>query len=51
MTYPHHHDGVTIWQIFKTPFGVTNTQNASAFYGGNDLSYQQKKKGVEHMVN
>lgn len=38
-------------QIFKTPFGVTNTQNASAFYGGNDLSYQQKKKGIEHMVD
>jgi len=38
-------------QIFKTPFGVTNTQNASAFYGGNDLSYQQKKKGVEHMID
>lgn len=38
-------------QIFKTPFGVTNTQNASAMYGGNDLSYQQKKKGIEHMVD
>lgn len=36
-------------QIFKTPFGVTNTQNASVMYGGSDLSYQQKKKGIEHM--
>lgn len=38
-------------QIFKTPFGVTNTMNASATYGGNDLAYQQKKKGIEHMVD
>lgn len=30
---------------------MTNTQNASAFYGGNDLSYQQKKKGIEHAVD
>lgn len=38
-------------QIWKTPFGVTNTQNASKMYGGNDLSYQQMKKGVEHTVD
>jgi hypothetical protein len=38
-------------QIFKTPFGVTNTQNATDMYGGNDLSYQQKKKGIEHTVD
>jgi hypothetical protein len=38
-------------QIFKTPFGVTNTQNAGTFYGGSDLSYQSKKKGIEHMVD
>lgn len=44
-------DVVNYTQIFKTPFGVTNTQNASKMYGGNDLSYQQKKKGIEHMVD
>lgn len=38
-------------QIWKTPFGVTNTQNATDMYGGQDLSYQQKKKGIEHMVD
>lgn len=38
-------------QIFKTPFGVTNTQDASDMYGGSDLTYQQKKKGIEHMVD
>lgn len=38
-------------QIFKTPFGVTNTQNASKMYGGQDLAYQQKKKGIEHSVD
>jgi hypothetical protein len=38
-------------QIFKLPFGVTNTENASEMYGGNDLSYQQMKKGIEHAVD
>jgi hypothetical protein len=38
-------------QIYKTPFGVTNTQNATDMYGGQDLSYQQNKKGIEHMVD
>lgn len=38
-------------QIFKTPFGVTNTQNSTDMFGGQDLSYQQKKKGIEHMVD
>lgn len=38
-------------QIWKTPFGVTNTQNATKMYGGSDLSYQQMKKGVEHKVD
>ena len=38
-------------QIFKTPFGVTNTQNATNMYGGNDLAYQRKKKGIEHLVD
>lgn len=38
-------------QIFKTPFGVTNTEDATEMYGGRDLTYQQKKKGIEHMVD
>lgn len=38
-------------QIFKLPFGVTNTEDASEMYGGRDLSYQQKKKGIEHLVD
>lgn len=38
-------------QIFKTPFGVTNTQAASKMYGGKDLNYQQMKKGVEHRID
>lgn len=38
-------------QIWKTPFGVTNTQDKSNMYGGSDLSYQQMKKGVEHKVD
>ena len=38
-------------QIFKTPFGVTNTENATDMYGGSDLNYQRKKKGIEHLVD
>lgn len=38
-------------QIFKTPFGVTNTENATKMYGGKDLSYQQMKAGVQHKID
>jgi hypothetical protein len=38
-------------QIFKTPFGVTGTENATKMYGGNDLSYQQMKAGVQHKID
>lgn len=38
-------------QIFKTPFGVTNTQAATKMYGGKDLSYQQMKAGVQHKID
>jgi len=38
-------------QIFRTPFGVTATENASKEYGGKDLSVQRKKKGIEHAVD
>jgi len=38
-------------QIWRTPFGVTNTQKATKQYGGSDLSYQQMKGGVEHKID
>lgn len=38
-------------QIFKTPFGVTNTQKSTKMYGGKDLSYQQMKAGVQHKID
>jgi hypothetical protein len=38
-------------QIWKTPFGVTNTQNAVKMYGGKDISYQQMKKATEHKID
>lgn len=38
-------------QIFKTPFGVTNTEKATKMYGGSDLSYQQAKAGVQHKID
>ena len=38
-------------QIFKTPFGVTNTMNASKTYGQKELAYQQMKAGIEHAVD
>lgn len=37
-------------QIFKTPFGVTETEEASDLYGGGDLSYLRMKKLVEHKI-
>ncbi len=37
-------------QIFKTPFGVTETENASELYGGGDLNYLRIKKLIEHKV-
>lgn len=38
-------------QIFKTPYGVTNTQAATTLYGGKDINYQRKKMGVEHKID
>lgn len=39
-------------QIFRTPFGITNTaNNTTTFISENDLSYQRRKKGIEHMVD
>lgn len=35
-------------QIFRTPFEVTETLANTKLYTGNDLSTQQKKKGVDH---
>jgi hypothetical protein len=38
-------------QIFKTSFGVTETLKSTNLYGGNELDYQRKKKGVEHRID
>jgi hypothetical protein len=39
-------------QIFRTPFGVTETsKNTKTFIRENDLDYQRRKKGIEHMVD
>jgi len=39
-------------QIFRTPFGVTETSaNTKTFIRENDLDYQRRKKGIEHMVD
>lgn len=38
-------------QIFKTPFGITNTAKASRYYGGSDFAYQSRKKGIEHTID
>jgi hypothetical protein len=35
-------------QIFRTPFEVTGTADASEQYGGKDIAYLQKKHGIEH---
>lgn len=39
-------------QIFRTPFGVTETSNATGtLIKENDLDYQRRKKGIEHAVD
>lgn len=39
-------------QIFRTPFGVTNTSKSTkTFIKENDFDYQRRKKGIEHMVD
>ncbi len=39
-------------QIFRTPFGVTETsKNTKTFIRENDLDYQRRKKGIEHAVD
>lgn len=36
-------------QIFRTIFGVTGTLEAQDLYGGDDLAYQARKFGIEHL--
>lgn len=38
-------------QIFRTSFGVTNTEDNTKMYGQKDLAYQRRKKGVEHKID
>jgi len=38
-------------QIFRTPFGVSRTLDKSKMYGGKDIAYLRKKKGIEHAVD
>lgn len=39
-------------QIFRTPFGVTETsKNTTTLIKENDLDLQRRKKGIEHMVD
>lgn len=42
-------DNSNYCQIFRTPFGVTNTLNASETYDQNDLDLQRKKKLMLHL--
>ena len=38
-------------QIFRTPFGITETgRETKTFIKENDLDYQRRKKAIEHMV-
>jgi len=39
-------------QIFRTPFGITETsRQTKTFIRENDLDYQRRKKAIEHMVD
>lgn len=35
-------------QIFRLPFGATNTLKASELYGGDDMTYQRMINGINH---
>lgn len=49
-TAPVEKTGYT--QIFRTPFGVTNTSKATqTLIRENDLDLQRRKAGIEHMVD
>ena len=37
-------------QIARDSYGVTGTDNASEYYGGNDLTQIGKERGIEHAV-
>ena len=37
-------------QIFRNPYGVTETLNASELYSGNDLAFKRQKKLKEHLI-
>jgi hypothetical protein len=39
-----------VTQIFRWEFGASGTLQASELYGGDDLSYQQRKAGKEHRI-
>lgn len=39
-------------QIFRTPFGITETaKETKTFIRENDLDYQRRKKAIEHMID
>ena len=39
-------------QIFRTPFGITETaRETKTFIKENDLDYQRRKKAIEHMID
>lgn len=38
-------------QIFRTPFAVTETLRNSDLYAEQDLPYQTRKMGIEHMID
>jgi hypothetical protein len=49
-TAPSEKVGYT--QIFRTPFGVTETsKNTTTLIKENDLDYQRRKKGIEHATD
>jgi hypothetical protein len=42
---------VTKVQIFRTPFAVTNTLDATKLYGGSEKARLRMKKGIEHAIS
>ncbi len=38
-------------QIFRTPFALTNTEASTVMWTGDEMRYQNTKKGVEHALD
>lgn len=50
MNMPPENAEFNYTQIFRDPFGITGTEDATQLFGGRDRNYLRMKKGIEHAV-